>query len=129
MAVSKGRAERCLDPSVSDLAECDIRLAGHIGWRSVYPHCDIVDRTHSTLAKTSKAIQERILAGPGYNIFSFALFSIVGGNAAYALIVIPFNDFLANVFNAEYPLVYVIDEVPMWVRIVMLLLSSELASY
>jgi sterol desaturase/sphingolipid hydroxylase (fatty acid hydroxylase superfamily) len=64
-----------------------------------------------------------------YNLFAFLLFGLIGGNAAYALIVIPFNDFLATAFNVEYPLVYVIDEVPNWLRIVMLVLASELASY
>ena len=79
--------------------------------------------------KLQKRFREGFWLDMVYNMFSFVLFSLIGGNAAYALIVIPFNDFLANVFNAEYPLVYVIDEVPMWVRIVLLVIASEFASY
>ena len=64
-----------------------------------------------------------------YNLFSFGLYNLVGGGAAFVLIVLPFDDFLANVFNVEYPLVYVIDEVPGWIRIVLLVLASEFTSY
>lgn len=79
--------------------------------------------------KSQKRLRKGFWLDLVYNLFAFALFGLIGGNAAYALIVIPFNDFLANVFNVEYPLVTVIDEVPTWIRIVMLVLASELASY
>jgi len=64
-----------------------------------------------------------------YNLCSFGLYHLIGGGAAFVLIVLPFDDFLANVFNARYPLVYVIDEVPGWVRIVLLVLASDFTSY
>ncbi len=79
--------------------------------------------------KLQKRFREEFWLDMIYNMFSFALFNIIGGAAAFALIVIPFDDFLANVFNARYPLVYIIDEVPIWIRIVILVVSSEFVSY
>jgi sterol desaturase/sphingolipid hydroxylase (fatty acid hydroxylase superfamily) len=79
--------------------------------------------------KFQKRFREEFRLDLIYNIFSFGLYNVIGGGAAFVLIVLPFDDFLANVFNAEYPLVYVIDEVPGWMRFVLLVLASELTSY
>jgi sterol desaturase/sphingolipid hydroxylase (fatty acid hydroxylase superfamily) len=79
--------------------------------------------------KLQKRFREEFQLDLVYNIFSFGLHNIIGGGAAFVLIVLPFDDFLANVFNVQYPLVYVIDEVPGWMRLVLLVLASELTSY
>jgi hypothetical protein len=63
--------------------------------------------------KLQKRFRKEFWLDVVYNMFSFGLWGLIGGNLAYALIVGPFNYFVANVFNADYPLLYVIDEVPM----------------
>lgn len=79
--------------------------------------------------KDQKRFREGFWLDLLYNMFSFALFNVIGGAAAFVLIVLPFDDFLAHAFNIEYPLVYVIDEVPGWVRFVLLVLASEFTAY
>jgi sterol desaturase/sphingolipid hydroxylase (fatty acid hydroxylase superfamily) len=79
--------------------------------------------------KLQKRFRKEFWLDVVYNILSLGVFTLIGGNVAFALIVGPFNYLLANVFNVTYPLVYVIDEVPMWIRIVMLVLASEFVSY
>lgn len=76
--------------------------------------------------------QKRFRKGFGldfiYITFAFAFFNLLGGSAAYVLIVTPFNDFLGNVLNAEYPLIS-FDDIPIWMRIVLLVLASDFISY
>ena len=79
--------------------------------------------------KLQKRFREGFWVDLVYNMFSFALFNLIGGAAAYVLIVLPFEDFLAYAFNVEYPLVYIIDEVPGWARFILLVLASEFSSY
>lgn len=79
--------------------------------------------------KFQKRFREGFWLDLFYNLFSFALFNLIGGAAALVLIVLPFEDFLATVFNVEYPLVYLVDEVPGWVRFVLLVLAAEFTSY
>jgi|GEM_PF-3113992 sterol desaturase/sphingolipid hydroxylase (fatty acid hydroxylase superfamily) len=64
-----------------------------------------------------------------YNVLSFGFYNLLGLGLAYALIVGPFNYFLLSVFNLEYPLVYLIDQVPMWLRIVLAVICAEYVSY
>lgn len=79
--------------------------------------------------KFQKRIRKGFWLDVVYNLFSFGLYNLIGIGAAYALILGPFEYFLASVFNVQYPLVYVIDDVPTWARLCLLLLCSEFVAY
>lgn len=79
--------------------------------------------------KLQKRFRKEFWLDVVYNIFSFGLYNLIGLGAAYALILSPFEYFLASEFNVQYPLVYLVDEVPMWARLVLLVLCSEFVAY